>query len=82
MTSTVITPTFLVAGTFIPLSGLPEWAQVAGNFNPLHHTVELVRHAAFGFDVGNDLLHVGALLLFAIIMWRLAIRAMERKLIT
>jgi len=82
VTSTVITPTFLVAGTFFPLSGLPHWAQIAGNFNPLHHTVELVRHAAFGWDVGPDLLHLAALLLFAIVMWRLAIRAMERKLIT
>jgi lipooligosaccharide transport system permease protein len=82
VTSTVITPTFLVAGTFFPLSGLPQWAQIAGNFNPLHHTVELVRHAAFGWDPGADVLHVGALVLFAAIMWRLAIRAMERKLVT
>ena len=48
VTSTVITPMFLVAGTFFPLSGLPKWAQVLGQFNPLHHCVELVRHAAFG----------------------------------
>jgi len=82
VTSTVITPTFLVAGTFFPLSGLPQWAQIAGNFNPLHHTVELVRHAAFGWQGTADLAHLGALLLFAVVMWRLAIRAMERKLIT
>ena len=82
VTSTVITPTFLVAGTFFPLDGLPEWAQIAGNFNPLHHTVELVRHAAFGWEGMADVAHVGALLFFAIVMWRLAIRAMERKLIT
>ncbi|MDX6688605.1 MAG: lipooligosaccharide transport system permease protein [Solirubrobacteraceae bacterium] len=82
VTSTVITPTFLVAGTFFPLSGLPEWAQIAGNFNPLHHTVELVRHAAFGWEGAADLGHVGALVLFALLMWRFAIRAMERKLIT
>ena len=41
---------FLVAGTFFPISGLPEWAQVAAWFNPLYHCVELVRRAAFGFD--------------------------------
>lgn len=82
VTSTVITPTFLVAGTFFPLSKLPEWAQVLGNVNPLHHTVELVRHAAFGWDGWTDLAHLGALVLFALIMWRLAIRALTRKLIT
>jgi lipooligosaccharide transport system permease protein len=82
VTSTVITPTFLVAGTFFPLSGLPQWAQVLGNLNPLHHTVELVRHAAFGWDGWADLAHLGALVLFGLVMWRLAIRALERKLIT
>jgi len=82
VTSTVITPTFLVAGTFFPLSKLPEWAQILGNVNPLHHTVELVRHAAFGWAGWADLGHVGALLLFALILWRLAIRALTRKLIT
>jgi len=82
VTSTVITPTFLVAGTFFPLSELPKWAQVLGNVNPLHHTVELVRHAAFGWEGLVDLAHLGALVLFALIMWRFAIRALTRKLIT
>ena len=81
VTSTVITPTFLTAGTFFPLSGLPEWAQVLGNFNPLHHTVELVRHAAFGWEGLTDLAHVGALLVFALVAWRVAIAGMTRKLI-
>jgi lipooligosaccharide transport system permease protein len=82
VTSAVITPLFLVAGTFFPLDGLPQWAQIAGNFNPLHHTVELVRHASFGWEGWTDVAHVGAILLFALVMWRFAIRALERKLIT
>ncbi len=48
--SAVLTPLFLVAGSFFPLSQLPEWAQILGNLNPLHHCVELVRHAAFGLE--------------------------------
>ena len=59
--SGVLTPMMLTAGTFFPLTTLPEWAQVLGNFNPLHHCVELVRHAAFGWDPGADLLHLAAL---------------------
>ena len=82
VTSTVITPTFLVAGTFFPLSELPKWAQVLGNVNPLHHTVELVRHASFGWEGLADLAHLGALFLFALVMWRFAIWALTRKLIT
>jgi lipooligosaccharide transport system permease protein len=79
--SAVLTPLFLVAGTFFPLSGLPRWAQIAGNLNPLHHCVELVRHAAFGWDGWADIGRVGALVVFGLMMWRLAIWAMTRKLI-
>src|SRR5213078_3142323 len=59
--SAVLTPLFLVAGTFFPLSKLPGWAQFLGNINPLHHCVELVRHAAFGTDGWADLGRVAAL---------------------
>jgi lipooligosaccharide transport system permease protein len=79
--SGLLTPLFLVAGTFFPLSGLPEWAQIAGNFNPLFHCVELVRHAAFGFRGWVDIGHLAFLVGFALVTWRMAIRAMEKKLI-
>src|SRR5215213_9986822 len=79
--SGLLTPMFLVAGTFFPLDGLPTWAQVVGNFNPLFHCVELVRHAVFGFEGLVDLWHVAFLVGFALISWRLAIKFMERRLI-
>jgi lipooligosaccharide transport system permease protein len=79
--SAVLTPLFLVAGTFFPIDRLPDWAQFLANVNPLHHCVELVRHAAFGWEGWTDLGRVGALLLFGLAMWRLAIHAMTRKLI-
>ena len=77
--SAVLTPLFLVAGTFFPLR--QHWARILGDFNPLHHCVELVRHAAFGFQGWSDLLRVGAIVLFGVLMWRVAIYAMTRKLI-
>ena len=52
-----------------------------GELNPLHHCVELVRHAAFGWEGWSDLASVGALVVFATVVWRIAIRAMTRKLI-
>jgi lipooligosaccharide transport system permease protein len=79
--SAVLTPLFLVAGTFFPLSGLPRWAQIAGQFNPLYHCVQLVRHAAFGWDGWADLGHVAVIVLFGLIVWRIAIFAMQRKLV-
>jgi lipooligosaccharide transport system permease protein len=79
--SAVLTPLFLVAGTFFPLDRLPEWAQIAGEFNPLHHCVELVRHAAFGWDGWTDVVRLGALAAFGVLTWRIAIFAMTRKLV-
>ncbi len=79
--SGLLTPMFLVAGTFFPLDKLPQWAQVLGNFNPLFHCVQLVRHAVFGFQGWADIGHLAFLAGFALVSWRLAIRFMERKLI-
>jgi lipooligosaccharide transport system permease protein len=81
VTSTVITPLFLTAGTFFPISNLPEWAQVLAQFNPLHQCVELVRHAAFGFEPGTDVLRFAALIAFGLVMWRIAIWRMTIRLI-
>jgi lipooligosaccharide transport system permease protein len=78
--SAVLTPLFLVAGTFFPLDQLPEWAQVAGELNPLHHCVELVRHAAFGFEAW-DPVRLAVLVGFGLLTWRVAIHAMTRKLV-
>ena len=82
VTSTIVTPVFLVAGTYFPLDGLPEWAQVAGQFNPLYHCVELVRHAAFGWEPLADLGHVGVIVAFGLLMWRLAIWRTGIRLVT
>jgi lipooligosaccharide transport system permease protein len=79
--SAVLTPLFLVAGTFFPLDQLPRWAQILGELNPLHQCVELVRHAVFGFEGWTDLVRVAVLVLWGVVLWRIAIHAMERKLI-
>jgi lipooligosaccharide transport system permease protein len=80
VTTLFITPLFLVAGTFFPIDQLPEGVQIASQLNPLHHLVELVRHACFGFEA-TDLLRVAVLMAFAIAMWRLAVNRMEKRLI-
>lgn len=80
VTTLVITPLFLVAGTFFPIDQLPEGFQIASQLNPLHHLVELVRGAAFGLEP-VDLLRLLALFAFSLAMWRLAIRQMAKRLI-
>jgi lipooligosaccharide transport system permease protein len=80
VTTLLVTPLFLVAGTFFPIDQLPDGIQVASNLNPLYHLVELVRHAAFGFEA-TDLLRVAVLSGFTFVMWRLAVRQMTKTLI-
>ena len=42
-----------VAGTFFPLAGLPDWAQVLAQLNPLYHCVQLVRDASSAARAGS-----------------------------
>jgi lipooligosaccharide transport system permease protein len=79
--SGIITPMFLVAGTFFPLTKLPHWARLLAELNPLYHTVQLVRHASFGFSGAADLGHLAFLLAFALAMWRLAVWRMTERLV-
>jgi lipooligosaccharide transport system permease protein len=80
VTTLFVTPLFLVAGTFFPIDGLPEGFQAAAQLNPLHHLVELVRHASFGFEA-TDLIRIAVLIGFAVALWRLAVRRMTARLI-
>ena len=81
VTSAVLTPLFLVAGTFFPITNLPQWAQVLAQLNPLYHCVQLVRDACFGWRWPEDLGHLLFLLAFAGLMWALAVRGLRGKLV-
>jgi lipooligosaccharide transport system permease protein len=80
VTALFVTPLFLVAGTFFPISGLPEGVQVVAQINPLHQLVELVRGGAFGFEA-VDLARFAFLVGFALLTWRVAISRMNKRLI-
>ena len=79
--SGVITPLFLVAGTFFPLQRLPDWLRTFALFNPLYHCVELIRHCAFGLRPGADLVHMAALVAFGLLAWSLAVWRTRTRLI-
>jgi lipooligosaccharide transport system permease protein len=81
ITSAVLTPMFLVAGTFFPVSSLPEGIRQVAQVNPLYHCVQLVRDASLGTLGTADLGHAAVLLAFALIMWRLAISQLGKRLI-
>lgn len=79
--SAVITPLFLLAGTFFPVENLPGWVAAGAQANPLFHCVELVRGAVFGFAGLGALGHVLGLVAFAVVAWIAATVGMRRALI-
>jgi lipooligosaccharide transport system permease protein len=81
VTSAVLTPMFLVAGTFFPISKLPDGVRQVAQVNPLYHCVQLVRDASLGGLGTADLGHAAVLLAFALLMWRLAIWQLGKRLI-
>lgn len=81
VTSAVLTPMFLVAGTFFPVSKLPDGVRQVAQVNPLYHCVQLVRDASLGGLGAADLGHAAVLLAFALLMWRLAIWRLGTRLI-
>jgi len=81
ITSAVLTPMFLVAGTFFPVSQLPVVLRTIAKFNPLYHCVQLVRDVSLNRFVAADLGHLAVLVAFALLMWRLAIWRLQSRLI-
>jgi lipooligosaccharide transport system permease protein len=81
ITSAVLTPMFLVAGTFFPVSQLPVVLRTIAKFNPLYHCVQLVRDVSLDRFVAADLGHAAVLVAFALLTWRLAIWRLQSRLI-
>jgi lipooligosaccharide transport system permease protein len=81
ITSAVLTPMFLVAGTFFPISKLPTVLRTLAEINPLYHCVQLVRDASLGHLQTADLGHAAVLIAFALLMWRLAIWRLGSRLV-
>ena len=80
--SAVLTPLFLVAGTFFPIDELPTWAQVARRSSTRSTTASSSSATPSSASrAGPTSCTSARWSSSALIMWRLAIHAMERKLI-
>jgi lipooligosaccharide transport system permease protein len=62
-----LTPMLLLSGVFFPITQLPAAAQHITLLLPLSHAVELIRPAMLGRPVTDVALHVGVLLVYAIV---------------
>lgn len=79
----VVTPLFLLSGTFFPVSSLPDWAQVVAQFTPLYHGIEMVRQLTiFDFSFTSAVGHLLYLLTFLALGSAIALRNLTNRLVT
>lgn len=78
----VVTPLFLLSGTFFPIDGLPAWAVAVAQLTPLYHGIELIRGMTISdLSLLSGLGHVGYLLVFLAIGIVLGVRNLTRRLV-
>jgi lipooligosaccharide transport system permease protein len=76
----IVTPLFLLSGTFFPIKELPVWGQVVAQATPLFHGVELVRQLTIYDLEPSALWHLTYLLTLFAIGTFFALRNLEKRL--
>ena len=77
----IMTPMFILCGVFYPVSSLPGPVQLAVQFLPLTHAVEIIRPIVVGQPVTDLGLHLGALTIFGLVSTWAATILFRRRLI-
>jgi lipooligosaccharide transport system permease protein len=79
----VVTPLFLLSGTFFPVDSLPGWAQIVAQFTPLYHGIELVRQTTIStLSFASAAWHLLYLFGFLSLASAIALRNLTRRLVT
>lgn len=77
----IVTPLFLLSGTFFPVDRLPPLVQPIAWVTPLYHGVALARGISLGtLDVGGGIVHVLVLAAFIVVGGALGLVAYHRRL--
>jgi len=77
----LLTPMMMLSGVFFPVSRLPEAMQSVSQVLPLYHGVELVRPLLAGGWPAHGLLHLAALVAYALAGFYLATVLTRRRLL-
>ncbi|MDR3400013.1 MAG: ABC transporter permease [Pandoraea sp.] len=77
----VMTPMLLLSGVFFPLSQLPAAARHVTEWLPLAHAVALIRPAMLGRAIDLPWLHAGALAVYVIAGFAVALVLLRRRIL-
>ncbi len=78
----VIMPMFLFSGTFFPIEVFPQPIQLAMELTPLFHSVSLLRGLTTGALDWHQLWDIGYLVAFGAIAMAIALRRLEKRIVT
>jgi len=73
-------PMMFLGGVFVPLSSMPGRLQVLARFLPLTYSVEALRAAFSGGSWSTAALDLGALLVFSVVLFSLAVYTLARHI--
>jgi lipooligosaccharide transport system permease protein len=76
-----VTPMMVISGVFFPAGQLPSWLQGLAAMLPLSHAVALARPLMQGSPPEAPVLHVGVLLVYAIVSFLIALALTRRRLL-
>ena len=77
----VVTPLFLLSGTFFPISELPVWGRVIAQATPLFHGVELIRQLTIYDLEPSAVWHIAYLATLLIAGTIVGIRNLEKRML-
>ena len=77
----VVTPMFLLSGTFFPIDELPAWGRAVAQLTPLYHGVEVTRQLTLFELEPSAVWHLGYLVVLLWVGVVLGIRNLEKRLV-
>lgn len=76
----IVTPMFLLGGTFFPIDELPQWGRIVAQATPVFHGVELIRQVTVYEIEPSALWHIAYLVALAVTGTVVGVRNLEKRL--
>jgi ABC-2 type transport system permease protein len=73
-------PMMFLCGVFVPLASMPAWMQILARLLPLTYSVEALRIALLGGSWVTALIDLGALVVFSVVLFLLAVYTLARHI--
>src|SRR5262249_31713468 len=77
----ILTPMLLFSGVYFPVDAMPAWLQWVANLLPLKHAIDLARPLMMSRIPEGILVHIAALVVYAVLAYYVALVLTRRRLL-